>query len=81
MTDRIEKYIEIKEHPKKEGKKTRCWEVVLKVTGEVCGEIKWYGGWRKYVYYAKSQENFYDSDFLKTIGQFCEDRTAEHYRL
>lgn len=72
---RIKKYIDIR--PIKGGKLTGAWEVFSR--NERFGEIRWYGGWRKYCFFYEclDVEGWMDSDCLKYLGEFCEERTRE----
>lgn len=74
--ERIQKYITIDGPYKVNGRKTDTWYVKLKATGEVVGTIKWYGGWRKYAFF-DVDGNYYDSDFMRLIADFCDNATAE----
>lgn len=78
--NRIDKYISIEEIKlDSPGAKTKKWEVRDKDSIRI-GEIKWYGGWRKYVYY-NDDAGFSDWDFLRLVADFCETKTKEHYGL
>ena len=58
--------------------KTRRWDVVPKGGASGCiGWVKWYGGWRKYVFYPLANITF-DSICLRDIATFCDLRTQEH---
>lgn len=64
--------------------KTRRWNVVNKRTREIVGVVKWYGGWRKYVFHAghpamtEPEDTWFDSDCLKMIAEFLEEKNGEH---
>lgn len=61
--------------------KTTVWRVENTETMEVLGFIKWYGGWRKYVFYPihyPGETSWYDADCLIMIGNFCDNATKEH---
>lgn len=75
---RLDKYIQIIEWKPARGGKTKRWNVINKQTQEILGNIRWYGGWRKYVFY-NEYSGFMDWDFLRLIADFCEDMTIEHY--
>lgn len=93
---RIEKYITFREVPnKKMGARTRVWNVINKRFDETIGQIKWYGGWRKYVFFIKIRSEFvmsvdpeqrtadfvfFDSDCMRMIADFCESKTKEHWQ-
>lgn len=76
---RLDKYIEIREVPNGV-KKTKQWQVINLNTQEIVGVVKWYGGWRKYVYY-NSVVGYSDWDFMRLIASFCEQKTQEHYSI
>lgn len=78
MIERLKKYIVIDEEPNL-GRKTKIWCVYNKQTMEICGYVKWYGGWRKYIFETMDKKRFYDSDLLRYLGQFCEIKTDEQY--
>lgn len=61
-------------------KKTKQWQVINLNTQEIVGVVKWYGGWRKYVYY-NSVVGYSDWDFMRLIASFCEQKTQEHYSI
>lgn len=79
MSKRLDQYIEIVEVPN-EGKRTKIWNIINKQTQEIVGLVKWYGGWRKYVYH-HNDNGYSDWDFLRLIADFCETKTKEHYHL
>lgn len=74
-TERVQKYITFLE-AENPGKRTRVWHV-LSTQGGKMGVIKWYGGWRKYVYHPSDGE-FLDADGMAYIGAFCKERTDTH---
>lgn len=59
--------------------KTKIWDVVLKDQSVIGGQIRWWGAWRKYAFFPKSQ-TYYEADCLRTIARFCEDETNTHWR-
>ena len=69
---RLDKYIRLEQFGDKT-KKTKKWLVLSKEV--CCGEIKWYGGWRKYVYFHNKGHS--DWDFLRYIADFCEQETLK----
>jgi hypothetical protein len=76
MKRRIDKYISFHDAGLSPTGKTRRWNVHC--LGEKFGDIRWYGGWRKYVF-QHDAEGFMDSDCLQVIAEFCIARTKEHY--
>lgn len=77
LSERLKKYIAIVPQNLPEKRKTKAW-FILDRAGKNIGEIKWYGGWRKYV--ASLDEGFFDSDFLKYVGDFCFHQTLIQLR-
>lgn len=73
----IGKYVEVYEIPNP-SKKTKIWEVhnINNPDDINIGIIKWYGGWRKYVYY--TGDAYYDWTCLRGIADFCEVQTGAH---
>lgn len=60
--------------------KTNIWHVVNLIRPEEpdqVGIIRWYGGWRKYVY-DSPKDSFYDWECLRLIADFIEQKTVEH---
>lgn len=80
MSKRLDKYIEIVEDAQAPGGKTKRWKIYNKLTKEVVGRIKWYGGWRKYVFYHE-WNGYMDWDFMRMIADFCEQKTKDHYSI
>lgn len=56
--------------------KTLIWGVVTE-NNEILGQVKWFGRWRKYAFFPKSN-TLYEQDCLRDIADFCEDRTKLH---
>lgn len=62
-----EKYIEFRE--REPLPRTRRWDVVNIRTQEVVGEIQWYGGFRKYVFFPED-DMLFDHHCLGMIADF-----------
>lgn len=69
-----------------ESGKTKIWAVVTlsrQENGDLgdqstkLGEIRWFGRWRKYVFYPEPNMLF-DQSCLETIGRICGDQTNRH---
>lgn len=75
MSNRVEKYIKFVERDPLP--KTRRWDVINVRTGYDIGEIQWYGGFRKYVFFPEN-ETLFDHDCLKLIADFIETATKQH---
>lgn len=58
------------------GKKTRIWDMRSK-TGFMTGSIRWWGAWRKYVFFPEP-DCLFDKDCLRLIADFCEEQTRYH---
>lgn len=78
MNERLKKYIGIEEQPNP-GKVTKVWQIYNKSTMDICGYIKWYGGWRKYVFETVDRIRIYDWELLRALAEMCETKTQEHY--
>ena len=70
-------YIDFVDHGIPFGRKTHFWSVVPKSGGAEIGEIKWYGPWRKYCFYAAGYAIF-ETVCLREIAEFLEAKTKEH---
>jgi len=57
--------------------KTRRFAVIARHDDTLLGEIRWFGGWRKYVF-APYPNTEYEEDCLRDIAAFCERTTREH---
>jgi hypothetical protein len=68
--DTAKKYIRIVEIAPKP--KTKVWEVRNIRTNEVCGIIKWYGGFRKYAFFP-TDGFFFDMNCLQAIAAHLQD--------
>lgn len=77
---RLAKYIGIEEQPNV-GKRTKIWQIYNRGTMDICGYVKWYGGWRKYIFETVDRERIYDWEFLRFVADYCESQTKQHYNL
>ena len=77
MKKRVEKYITIKKIGATESGKTFLFHVVNVRTKEICGLIKWYGGFRKYCFYP-TDDFLFDSDCLTLIAEKLSDLNTSH---
>ena len=74
MNKRLAKYlewVELDNYPKK----TKRWHLVA-MDGPV-GCVRWYGGWRKYVFETFNANDFFDWECLRMIAEFCEQETLK----
>lgn len=82
----VQKYIEIKEVGVSPTKKTKIWLVSNKRSLETIGHIKWYGGFRKYVFYPtppefEGQWVLFDSDCMHLIAEFLVIVNRHHKKV
>jgi len=49
--------------------KTKRWNVINIRTGEMCGVIRWWGAWWKYVFFP-GNDFLFDADCLRMIADF-----------
>jgi hypothetical protein len=61
------------------GGKTKLWEVRSKDQSAVLGEVKWYGPWRQYTYFA-NPHTIYERQCLRDIADFCERETRAQFQ-
>jgi len=69
-----EKYIRIEEI--EPAAKTKRWRVFNIRSAETCGIIKWYGGFRKYVFFPNDGFLF-DHECLQMIADFLRQQNAQ----
>lgn len=62
-------------------RKTEQWHVVsTSEVGVVLGDIKWYGGWRRYCFFPNNDLLLvFEEDCLRDIADFCVLQT-KHYK-
>lgn len=74
------KWIEFAPQAQDPRKLTVSWDVNSTSNISVrLGEVKWYGPWRKYCFFANRELALvFDKDCLRDIAQFCEDETNYH---
>ncbi len=77
MSAKAGTYIQFVEDGYTPSRKTLRWEVVPLPRGAVIGEVKWYGPWRKYCFFPRS-ETVYEQVCLREIADFCEEETKRH---
>ncbi len=73
MATTAEKYIVFRE--REPLPRTRRWDVVNVRTNVVVGEIQWWGGFRKYVFFPED-EMLFDHHCLRLIADFLEEQMA-----
>ncbi len=79
----ISKWIEILPNGTSPTGTTKRWEVKNKRTGEMIGEIKWYGanGFRGYCYFIGFDGPgwmLYDAPCMHMIANFCDEQNRQH---
>lgn len=72
----VHEYLSITEIPR--SGKTNLYEVSSR--GQKVGVIKWYGGWRKYIYYTEP-DTYYDSDGMRMISEFMFALNKAYYGI
>ena len=53
--------------------KTKKWSVTNKSTRVFVGQVKWYGGWRRYAFFTDA-DMLFDADCLREIADFLEQQ-------
>jgi len=71
MTTQAQKWIRFEEI-ESPSPKTKRWAVRNIRTGNLCGEIRWWGAWWKYCFFP-ADGHLYDTDCLRMIAGFIED--------
>ena len=72
MKESASKYISILESDRSASGKTRTWEIVNTRHNEVCGKIKWYGGFRKYVFYP-TDGFLFDASCMRIVAEWLDE--------
>lgn len=62
----------------REPPKTKVWTVRNMEARVNLGAIRWLGRWRQYAFFPES-ELVFEKTCLKTIADFCERNTRNHY--
>lgn len=60
--------------------KTRRWTVRVKESGDILGEIRWFGRWRRYAFFP-GPGTVFEQDCLRDLAAFCEARMAERRKV
>jgi membrane glycosyltransferase len=74
MATQAEKWIRV-EPIDSPSPKTLRWQVVNTRTGNVCGQIRWWGAWWKYCFFPQDNHLF-DADCMRLIADFMEQNRA-----
>lgn len=56
--------------------KTKVWDVHNSNDGSYLGEIRWFGNWRKYVFFP-AELTIWSSDCLADVAKFIDQRMDE----
>lgn len=59
--------------------KTKVFEVLALDCEIILGYIKWYGAWRKYVFYPEAN-TLYDNKCMIELARICEEKTKEQLK-
>lgn len=70
MSERIGKYLSVRDEPVAPGRKTRVWSVLTN-HGDVLGFVRWFGRWRQYTFDPSTGTGF-NRDCLLDIAGGCE---------
>jgi hypothetical protein len=73
----MSKWIEFEFAPTPPGQKTQRFLVKTKDGGEVLGEVKWFGRWRKYCFFP-APGTIFEEDCLEDISRFIQTTTFEY---
>ena len=73
----MSKWIRFDAGPPSASGKTATWTILTIDGAMVLGEVRWYGPWRKYTFYPRS-ETVFEQDCLRDIAAFIEAHTREH---
>jgi len=75
MTEYKVNYLTFRLHDKSESGKTNIWKIIS--SSIEIGTVKWFGHWRKYVFYPADNVLF-DTTCLREISDFLSAKTQEH---
>jgi hypothetical protein len=73
------KWIEFRQLPRPEKRKTDIWKVLPKSDEYALplGEVRWYSQWRRYAFYPGPGRPVFEPTCLRDIASFCEDETRK----
>lgn len=77
----VKQYIEINPAGTSPTGVTRVWNVVNSKKQQLIGTIKWWGGFRKYVFYVWMVDQewiLFDSDCMRMIADFLDSVNKRH---
>jgi hypothetical protein len=77
MDNRVKKYLRFDLVGPSTTGKTRIWQLTDLKYGAACGFVKWYGGFRKYVF-EPFDSSYWDSDALEMIAAFLREQNRQH---
>ena len=67
----LSEWLTFEEQPQDARRKTSLWHVYSKRSGYLLGEIRWYGGWRQYVF-CPCPSTIFNRTCLRDLAAFCE---------
>lgn len=70
------KWIRFQKGPRQEGRLTDTWAIFAIQGGDFLGAVKWYSGWRRYVF-APDPDAIFEQDCLRDIANFLVVATGE----
>ena len=70
-------YLDYEFFGRTESGKTCIWFVKSRGNSVPLGQVRWYGAWRKYVFYP-SHDTLFDYACLQDIASFCQTNTKGH---
>lgn len=68
----VRQYIEIREAGHSASGLTKIWDVWNTYRNESAGEIRWYGPFRKYIFYPAEGTGI-DADLMRMVADFIDD--------
>lgn len=68
------KYVRFVSLGTRPGRKTECWSVQSKETGDLLGDVRWWSAWRRYSFWP-ADHTVFEQTCLRDIANFIEDRT------
>ncbi len=60
-------------------RKTNEWHIHSANSGEVLGEVKWYGAWRQYCFFPHGFDTVFNHACLRDLAEFVQHETLSHH--
>lgn len=57
--------------------KTHLWSVRSKSSGDILGQIRWYGAWRQYCFYPEG-DTIWNEDCLRAVRNAMNQANEDH---